>query len=490
MKKLILLALCTLLLYYSHGQNLFSKKVEGCKVDMFCLDCGDIKANVNETDFAQLIAQLNTSKNLRGLSGKLMIQVLVDSVGKACVLSHTDDSELAITKEIVTALNSFEGWSPAVTKGKKEYRTSINMIFEIKNNTVTGRVDRVDMEAFKKSFDHPNDPEIFNKKYKYKNQNLGNYTFTVLNKKNSDIPDHWNDHISIDKNDNVYFSLDDGLAIYDGTNFKSIGQNRKDNGKPLSYSAIATDNNNVKWISSYEAIYTYDNGNWTRFDSSIAGTDGAYGFVNNAATSELFICASEGLFIIDKNNKWNKIDTSVIKELPENGVYFAKRDSKGNLWIGTFKGTIMQDTKGKITEFNKGNTPVKDRCITSLAEDNNGNIYLGLFKYGENKKGEINRDEGFAVLDNKGKWKKFTTANSGLPFNHTMALVFDKNENVLWIATDRAGLVRWDLKDGWENYHNLNSPIPTSYVSEMDIDTKGNIWLATRQGLVKIEKKK
>ena len=46
-----------------------------------------------------------------------------------------------------------------------------------------------------------------------------------------------------------------------------------------------------------------------------------------------------------------------------------------------------------------------------------------------------------------------------------------------------------DLKDSWENYHNENSDIPTSYISTMTFDDKGNLYLATRQGLVKIERK-
>ncbi|MNV09620.1 Two component regulator propeller [compost metagenome] len=76
-----------------------------------------------------------------------------------------------------------------------------------------------------------------------------------------------------------------------------------------------------------------------------------------------------------------------------------------------------------------------------------------------------------------------------MPFNHANCVLYDKNEKILWISTDRAGLVRYDLKDGWENYHNENSDIPTSYISTMTFDMNGNLYLATRQGLVKIERK-
>lgn len=101
----------------------------------------------------------------------------------------------------------------------------------------------------------------------------------------------------------------------------------------------------------------------------------------------------------------------------------------------------------------------------------------------------MNRNEGIAIRYADGTIKQFTTENSGLPFNHTNCVVYDKNEKVLWISTDRAGLVRFDLKNKWENYHSENSDIPTSYISTMEMDKNGNLYLATRQGLVKMERK-
>ena len=49
-----------------------------------------------------------------------------------------------------------------------------------------------------------------------------------------------------------------------------------------------------------------------------------------------------------------------------------------------------------------------------------------------------------------GLFKQFTTDNSGMPFNHATYCLGDSNEKILWIATDRAGLVRFDLKDNWK----------------------------------------
>jgi hypothetical protein len=145
-----------------NAQNLFPKKLNNCVTERFCLDCGEIKVNVDNQKLGTMIEQVSATTNLKGVKGKVFFQILVDSVGKGCVLSHNDASESTISKNIITALNSFDGFIPAKSKEKIEPRTSFNMSFEISNDKMTAKVERVDVEAFRKSFDRPNSPEIYN----------------------------------------------------------------------------------------------------------------------------------------------------------------------------------------------------------------------------------------------------------------------------------------------------------------------------------------
>lgn len=404
------------------------------------------------------------------------------------MLSHTDESKNPITLKIIDELNKFKKWTPAVTGGKKEEKSSINLIFVISNNQISGQIERVDMTAFKKSFDHPISPEIFNKTYVYKNDNLKNYSITTWNSDNSNLPNNMNDYITIDKNGLIWLTVDEGLVTFDGKSFKNAEQNVTDKGKFFSYYALATDNSNVKWVYGTKSIYSFDDTKWTKHDSTETGIDGAYEIINNPKTGEVFFCSDEGLTIY-QDGKWTNINKNKFNDLPSNRVTFAKRDSKNRIWIGTFSGTAMIDEDNQLTNFEKKETVLKGKCITSMDEDENGNLYFSLFQFGPKEKGKVNNDEGIAIQYPDGTIKQLTTENSGMPFNHTNCVLYDKVEKVLWISTDRAGLVRYDLKDGWENYHNENSDIPTSYISTMTFDNKGNLYLATRQGLVKIERK-
>ena len=382
----------------ANAQNLFPVKLDNCNVKKFCLDCGDIKAGVDQSEFIKLLVKLNKELNLNGIRGSVKFQVLVDSEGRACVLSHTDQTNHPITLKIIEELNKFKKWTPAITSGKPEEKSSINLIFSIDNNKISGQVERVDMQAFNKSFDKPRSPEIYNKTYVYKNVN------------------------------------------------------------------------------------------WTKYDPTAIGIDGAYEIVNNQKSGEVFFCSDEGLTIY-KDGKWTNLNNSKLKDLPSNRVTFAKRDSKNRIWIGTFSGTAMIDENNQVTNFENSNTVLKGKCITSMDEDENGNLFFTLYEFDRKDKEQINNNEGIAIRYSDGTFKQFTTENSGLPFNHTNCVLYDKTEKVLWISTDRAGLVRYDLKDGWENYHNENSDIPTSYISTMTFDNEGNLYLGTRQGLVKIERK-
>ena len=488
MKKIVLILIALSLSVCLKAQNLFPYKLSNCVTESFCLDCGDEQANVDRTKFGELITDLNKSNDYSRVSGKIMLQVLIDSTGRGCVLSHTDQSNNPMTQNIVSHLNDFKGWVPAREGNKIVGRTSINLSVEIKQAILTIKIERVDQKAFVKSFDHPADPEIYNKEYVYKNENLKNYNITAWNSENSNLPNNFNDNIAIDKNNKIWLTIDEGLVKFDGTKFVNAEQNITEKGKYFGYYAITVDNNNVKWIYGGKNIYSFDDNKWTFYDPKVIGIDGAYKIINNKRSGEVFFCSDKGL-VIYKDGDWKTLDQEKIKELPSNRVYFAKRDSKSRLWIGTFSGSILIDENGKITSFNKTDGVLKGKCISSMDEDENGDVFLALYEYDRKDKTAVNNDEGIAICYSNDTIKQFTTANSGMPFNNVTQVLYDRREKVLWIATDRAGLVRYDLKNNWENYHNKNSDIPTSYIADMAFDNNGVLYLATRQGLVKVERK-
>ncbi|WP_343532174.1 hypothetical protein [Pedobacter sp.] len=152
MKKIFLLLPLLVLLSNAFAQHIFPKKYTDCNTTRFCLDCGDTKVTVDSVAFAAMFKEVNSKAYVNNLKGNIMMQVLVDSLGQSCVLSHTETKGHIVTDKIVMALNDFRGWKPAVTKGKKEELVSIAVWVSIKEGEITGRIERMTEEFINKLF--------------------------------------------------------------------------------------------------------------------------------------------------------------------------------------------------------------------------------------------------------------------------------------------------------------------------------------------------
>lgn len=486
MKKITCIILsCSLMLTKVNGQNLFPEKVEGCQISSFCLDCGDPKANYDEDSFNQIINTISAKYNFKGASGEITFQVLVDSSGKACVLSHNDASKNALTLDLIQQLNNCK-WKAAIDD-KKPVASSINVVFKLADDKLSGAIQRVDLDAMNDNMSNPGTPEIYNKTFQYKNPSLSSYEIKVWQKENSDLPNDMSQLCVADKNDDIWYGTYNGFAKLEGKEIVRLNEKNSPFKEKESITKIAVDQNNNKWVFSNESLYKFDNKNWRKYPILQTKINDVYGISCNDL-GETLICSDTGLIII-KDDQVKILTKKEIKELPSNQIFYAFRDKMKRLWMGTFEGSIMIDKDNKVETFNKSETPLKETSITDAVEDENGNIYFALYDYIPNEQRD-RPEEGFARLSKDGKWTHYNDINSGLPADHVNSLWYDKFEKVLWIGTNEAGLVRYDLKDGWENYHNKNSKVPSSYIFQITQDSKGNLYVATFNGMMRIAKKK
>jgi len=461
------------------AQNLFSEKMDICTNTEYCMDCGNPKATVSAFTLEDISYRINRRYSFSGNFSELMFQVLVDDDGFSCVLSYNDPTKSQLTWDLIRDLNGCL-WKPAKVDGKP-VRSSVNVVFTISNGKISGKMRRMDLSELTP----PGNPTIYNKQFAYSNPSLNNYDFTVWTKYNSPLPDNISQNCAVDKKDVLWYPTAKGLTVFDGNSFAAINETNSPFTSTTVVHAIAVDKDNNTWMYANKAIYMHDNAGWRIFDSVNFKISGAYRIIANP-TGELFFTNSKGLLIV-RGDKLRLIDQQVLDQLPSNNVYYAYYDTQQRLWIGTSGGTIMIDKKQKSIPFNRSNTPLNNVCITNAVEDENGNIYFSLLDP-KNPPGDIDA-EGIAVLTKDGKWLHYNDKNSGMPSNHVNSLLYDKLEHVLWIGTHESGLVRFDLKDGWENYNNVNSGVPGFDIYQMAQDSKGNIYAATINGLLRIRKK-
>jgi ligand-binding sensor domain-containing protein/two-component sensor histidine kinase len=145
----------------------------------------------------------------------------------------------------------------------------------------------------------------------------------------------------------------------------------------------------------------------------------------------------------------------------EIGVITQTRD--GYLWLGTDEGVVRFDGVQFVT-FDKYNTSaIKENSVSSLAEDNEGNLWIGT------------RGGGILRYRN-GHFTNFTTSD-GLTSNYITSLLVDKN-NTLIIGERNCDLMKYS-----GNTFELIASLSNSVSAIMSLleDTNGTLWIGESQ---------
>lgn len=200
--------------------------------------------------------------------------------------------------------------------------------------------------------------------------------------------------------------------------------NKYNSGLPTNdITAILVDGNGDKWIGTYYGdIVKFDGTVWTIYNASITG-----------------------LPII------NKITTISIDEF-------------GNKWIGSSTGGVVKFDGTSWTKYNASNSMLPDDYVFSIANEENGNTWIGTFN-------------GLAKL-NGNNWTIYNASNSGIG-NDVRSIAIEGNGNK-WIGTT-SGLYKFD------GYNWTNCMTTTFSINTIKIDASGNKWIGVNQGLIKLE---
>jgi ligand-binding sensor domain-containing protein len=159
--------------------------------------------------------------------------------------------------------------------------------------------------------------------------------------------------------------------------------------------------------------------------------------------------------------KWTLYNTGT--GLPGNQVRGTFCDSKGDMWFAVSGNGAAKFTNGTWTYYNTSNSGILSNNVTCIGEDSDGNILIGT-------------TNGVSILTASDTWSYFRDPNITL---YITCFQNDKDDNI-WAGTYGQGFLIFDGEDIGQIYYEAFKD-----VNDIEMDSKGNVWVATENGLLK-----
>ncbi len=215
------------------------------------------------------------------------------------------------------------------------------------------------------------------------------------------------------------------------------------------------------------------------------------------------------------------------KSLSQNGVLSMIKDSRGNLWVGTWLGglNLYNPSGNNFTRFQSDQTKpgsIRSNNIIAMLEDSKGNFWVGtdggglnLFNYTTRKFSSFLPDpddsssifhdavndicetsdgelyllvyHSLELFDYKTQSFKHFTHNKNDSTSIGPGLlndIFEDSRSNLWIASS-SGLNYFNREKGSFHRYTQKHGLPGNTVLSILEDNSGNLWLGTNKGIVK-----
>lgn len=300
-----------------------------------------------------------------------------------------------------------------------------------------------------------------------------------------------------DRKGGVWVGTDNGLDIINPNSF-SIQSFKPDisNTHSLSHKSIRSiyaDQYGIYWVGTYQGgLNKYDT-NLSQFGlkgisplgRSAESTNMITSFLEYNNTALLGVDGG-GVYIYDRElDKISSLQlpSSITKDL----TVLALEGVKDQVWIGTYQqGVIQYDLKSKAIKVYKageGSGSLNHNEIFCLKRDTRGNLWIGTNGGGINILNPLD-----------GSIKKYVSQGKAgnviePPSNFVRVLTEDTDKN-MWIGSYGSGLCVFNPMNNKTIFYNTdNSNLPSNYVLSIHIDKHGDTWVGTNGNGVGILRK-
>jgi ligand-binding sensor domain-containing protein len=234
----------------------------------------------------------------------------------------------------------------------------------------------------------------------------------------------------------------------------------------IQVNVILQDQKGFMWFGTTSGLFRFDGKKQQQFTTSSGLPSDVITALAQDSLGRIWIGYQNGKLGFLEHDKINFFDPPEgTSSQPISDILF---DKNGNLWFSTFNDGLYYLTQNRLHRVDDAEG-LPDLYVYDLWEDDQGNVWAGT-------------DAGIAIcaLTSINKISvKVIDYDSGLPDNIIRKIVPEKNGETILLATEDAGIVRYDLKSG------KNEPIIKTgwqYGPVSDFVLKENkIWIACPQ---------
>ena len=291
-----------------------------------------------------------------------------------------------------------------------------------------------------------------------------------------------------DREGNVWLGLyAGGLACVRARTFHTVWPT----GTHLAAGSICEDAAGAMWFgTSGNTLLRWHGGDITNFTTPIEQTVGFDTTVFPDNAGRLWVGSVQNGVVILENETFTRPFPSAEIGTVARVIY---QDRRGRVWIGNEFGLFCWE-QGKLKRFT-ATDGFPAAYVLAITEDAVGNVWIGT-ALGELWKYRDGRFNNYRPPDSPTDAKAFAAAAAAEPFQDRnrgaltggerfWALHADA-EGVIWIGTLGGGLLRF--QDGKFTRYTPREGLPNEYINQILEDDRGQLWLGTQGGIVRVDK--
>ena len=265
--------------------------------------------------------------------------------------------------------------------------------------------------------------------------------------------------IKEDSENNLWIGTNDGLSKYNGitfTNYKPSGNNQ------VWIQEIAIDKKGKKWLATNEGVLVFENGKFINVTSQLNIKKTVINAIHVDNYDNIWYGTSEGLYKINNGKQgYSIVKKGKNTKFIYNSITTIKEDQKGNIWIGTYGNGVFKFDGYQFSRLDS-NEILNKQTVLDIFFDQHDNVWMATLS------------KGIAQYNTVAKSTTWLSENEGLSNNHVRAIIQDNSGN-FWFGTSGGGVCNYFGKQ-FTNY-DKSAGLGGNFIYSIFRDSKNRLWI-------------